>query len=299
MVYTLTLNPAVDYLMWTDNLVTGETNRSSMEYITVGGKGINVSLVLRELGVKSVATGFVGGFTGDIITSELHEKGVSADFVKLIKGFSRINVKIKGETETEINGKGPEISENDFSNIIKKLDFVAEGDILVLAGSVPPGLNEQAYENIIKAVAHRQVKVVVDTTGDFLVNTLKYRPFLVKPNIHELEDILGEKLETAEKVFEGADLLRQKGAQNVLVSMGDKGAILVDSEGKRYMEEPLHGKVINSVGAGDSMVAGFIAGYLKTGDFNKALKMGNAAGAATAFSKELATEKEIEKLLEE
>ncbi len=295
MIYTVTLNPSIDYTVWTDKLTTGEINRAKQEQLTVGGKGINVSIVLAELGVPSVATGFVAGFTGDEIIKGVEKRGVKAEFICLEKGISRINVKVKCDTETEVNGKGPDISEDELQKLEKKLSSLSDGDILVLAGSVPDNLPSTVYERLVKCM--KNVRVVADTTGEHLLSILKYRPFLIKPNIYELEEIVGKKLKNHREVTEAAKQLQSQGAHNVLVSMGGKGALLLDENSTVHIAEPKVGKVINSVGAGDSMVAGFLAGYLEKGDFSYALNLGNAAGAATAFSAGLAEKNEIYRLL--
>jgi len=296
MIYTVTFNPALDYIMHTGKIIHGETNRSTSEEIYIGGKGINVSLVLRELDTESTALGFVAGFTGDEIESRLVQKGVKTDFVKLGHGNTRINVKIKGESETEINGKGPDIDKVALSMFFSKLDSLCNGDTLILAGSIPGSLPETTYSDILERVSAKNVNSVVDASGKLLVNVLKYRPFLVKPNTFELSEIFGSMPQNENEIIEHAKKLRDMGARNVIVSMAGDGAILLDETGKVHRRAGASGKVINSVGAGDSMVAGFVAGYRKTSDYEYALKLGTACGAATAFSSDLASRETIDKV---
>ena len=296
MIYTVTFNPAVDYVMHTGKMKTGLVNRSSREEIYFGGKGINVSLVLKELQIESVALGFVAGFTGDAIEKGVYEKGIKTDFVHLEKGFSRINVKIKSDEETELNGQGPDIPVEKIAELFKKLDLLCDGDMLVLAGSIPNTLPDDMYEKILAHLENKDVKVVVDSSGKLLLKVLSYRAFLVKPNDIELGEMFGVKLENIDDVEKYARKLKEMGAVNVLVSMAEKGALLIDERGKMHTCGVCKGEVKNSVGAGDSMVAGFIAGLLK-GDYDYALKLGTASGGATAFSEGLATAKKIEKLI--
>lgn len=296
MIYTVTFNPALDYIMHTGRVNIGETNRSKSEEIYIGGKGINVSLILRELDTDSTALGFVAGFTGDEIESRLIQKGVKTDFVKLEYGNTRINVKIKGESETEINGKGPDIDKTALSAFFSKLKALDDGDTLILAGSIPGSLPETSYSDILEAVSHKKINTVADASGKLLVNVLKYRPFLVKPNTFELSEIFGSMPQNEDEIIEDAKKLRDMGARNVIVSMAGDGAILLDETGKVHRRAAASGKVINSVGAGDSMVAGFVAGYAKTSDYEYALKLGAACGAATAFSSDLATKEKIEEV---
>lgn len=295
MIYTVTFNPAIDYVVRTPQMKMGEVNRSSSEEIFFGGKGINVSVVLAELGVCSKALGFVAGFTGRAIEEGIANKGVTSDFVHLEKGFSRINVKIKSDEETELNGQGPVISETDIAKLYSKLDELSEGDTIVLAGSIPNSLPADIYEKILAYLAPKNVRAVVDATGKLLMNVLKYKPFLVKPNNHELGEIFGVKLKTYDDIVMYANKLREMGAKNVLVSMAGDGAVLVDEQGNVHSCGVCKGTVVNSVGAGDSMVAGFIAGCEK-GNYDYALKLGTAAGGATAFSMGLAEKKLIDKL---
>lgn len=298
MIYTVTFNPAIDYVVHTSELTAGRINRSSYEEIYVGGKGINVSIVLAELGVKSKALGFVAGFTGRAIEDGASEKGVETDFVHLESGCSRINVKIKTDTETELNGQGPEIPEDAIEQLYEKLDKLRDGDVLVLAGSIPASLPSDIYEKILARLSRRKIRTVVDATKDLLLNVLKYKPFLIKPNDQELGEMFGRELKTDDEIITYAKRLREMGAVNVLVSMAEDGAILVDENGIVHKCGVCKGTVKNSVGAGDSMVAGFIAGS-ENGDYEYALKLGTAAGGATAFSDGLAKKEEIEAMLKQ
>ncbi len=297
MIYTVTLNPAVDYLVRLDELKEGSLNRTHDEVAMFGGKGINVSCVLSELGMDSVALGFVGGFTGDFIEKSLKEKGVMTDFVRLIMGITRINIKIKGCKETELNGRGPEISEDKLEEFFEKLNILKENDTLVLAGSTPNSLPCDVYEKILCLLSGKGIKFIVDASGDALKSALKFKPFLIKPNRKELEEIMGEKAESEEKIFEQAKKLQEMGAKNVLISLAGDGALLLDEKGETHKVSACRGKVINSVGAGDSMVAGFLAGFYTTGDYSYALRLGTAAGGATAFSESLAQKDKIFELL--
>lgn len=296
MVYTVTFNPAVDYIVHTKELRAGATNRSDSEEIYFGGKGINVSIVLSELGVKSKALGFVAGFTGAAIEQGVSEKGIDADFVHLSGGFSRINVKIKSDEETELNGQGPKIPDEAVQQLFAKLDELQDGDTLVLAGSIPSSLPSDIYERILARLSGRKIRTVVDATKDLLVKVLKYQPFLIKPNNFELGEIFGVELHTTDEIVKYAEKLHEMGARNVLVSMAGDGAVLLDETGKTHVCGVCRGTVKNSVGAGDSMVAGFIAGCEKTG-YEYALRLGTAAGGATAFSEGLATKEKINELL--
>lgn len=296
MVYTVTFNPAVDYIVHTKQLIAGATNRSDSEEIYFGGKGINVSIVLSELGVKSKALGFVAGFTGEAIEKGVAEKGIDADFVHLNEGFSRINVKIKSGEETELNGQGPKITDEAIRELYAKLDEIQDGDTLVLAGSIPSSLPADIYERILERLSGKKIRAVVDATKDLLLNVLKYRPFLIKPNNFELGEIFGVEMKSAEDIVKYAGKLKEMGAQNVLVSMAGDGAVLLDENGETHVCGVCRGKVKNSVGAGDSMVAGFVAGCEK-GDYEYALKLGTASGGATAFSEGLAEKDRIYELL--
>lgn len=288
MIYTVSFNPAWDYMMSVDDFEIGKTNRSSFESIMFGGKGINVSAVLKELDITSTALGFVAGFTGEALESEIKSKGIKTDFIKLSQGMTRINIKLKTGKETEINGRGPKINEAAIELLFEKLDTLGGGDILILAGSIPADMPDDIYEKILERLKDREITFVVDATKDLLLNVLKYNPFLIKPNIHELEEVFKTELKTDEDITEKAEILQKKGAKNVLISMGGNGAILVDENESIHKIGVAEGKVINSVGAGDSMVAGFMAGYEKYHDYALALKLGTAAGNATAFSEGLA-----------
>ena len=298
MIYTVTFNPAVDYIVHTKELTAGAVNRSDGEEIYFGGKGINVSLVLAQLGVKSIALGFVAGFTGEAIEKGIAKAGIEADFVHLDNGFSRINVKIKSEKETELNGQGPDIDGKALDELFAKLDRLTKGDTLVLAGSIPSSLPADIYERILKRLDGKNIRVVVDATKDLLLNVLKYKPFLIKPNNFELGEIFDTEMKTIEDIVKYAGKLQEMGAVNVLVSMAGDGAVLLDEYGKTHICGVCKGKVKNSVGAGDSMVAGFIAGCEK-GDYEYALKLGTASGGATAFSDGLAEKKTIDELIKQ
>lgn len=296
MIYTVTFNPAIDYVMHTEELLLGETNRSRSEEIYFGGKGINVSLILKELGVPSKALGFIAGFTGKAIEQGLRAAGVETDFVELKEGCSRINVKIKGRKETEVNGRGPFVDEEALSALLQKIDKLQGGDVLVLAGSISGGMPSDVYEKIAALLSDRQIGIVVDATKELLLNALKYRPFLIKPNTSELGELFGVQVKTEEEILFYAKKLKDMGAVNVLVSRAGDGAILVDEFGGVHSCGVCKGKVKNSVGAGDSMVAGFLAGSAEK-DYDYALKLGTATGGATAFSDGLATREEIFSLL--
>ena len=299
MIYTVTLNPSIDYVINLKSLNTGQINRVNSENVYPGGKGINVSRVLKTLGYDNVATGFISGFTGDFIINSLCELGVKSDFIKLDNGFTRINVKIKSNEETEINGGGPHISDEKLKELFDKLSDLKEDDILILAGSIPSTLSEDLYEKIIKHVENNKVKVVVDATKNLLLNVLKYNPFLIKPNNHELEEIFNVKLDNLNDITTYAKKLQEMGARNVLVSMGKDGALLITENGQVLISNAPNGRVINSVGAGDSMVAGFICGYLNSNSYEEALKLGSASGSATAFSSDLAKKELIHELIKE
>lgn len=298
MVYTVTFNPAIDYVVHTDEMKVGSVNRSKSEAIYFGGKGINVSFVLKELGIKSKALGFVAGFTGEAIEKGVAEKGIETDFVHLDSGFSRINIKIKSGDETDLNGQGPIISDNALKELFKKLDEMKDGDTIVLAGSIPATLPPDIYEKILEYLSSKKIKAVVDATGELLLNVLKYKPFLIKPNNHELGEMFGVTLTTKEEIAQYAAKLKDMGARNVLVSMAGDGALLLDENGKTHTCGVCRGTLKNSVGAGDSMVAGFIAGSQES-DYEYALKLGTATGGATAFSDGLAQRAEIYRLLEQ
>lgn len=292
MVYTVTFNPAIDLVVSLKELTKGEINRCDSEEMICGGKGINVSIVLSRLGIESKALGFVAGFTGTAIERGVEAEGVKADFVRLKEGNTRINMKVKATEETEINGQGPHIPEEALNRLFEKLDALTEGDVLVLAGSIPNSLPNNVYEKILARLYDKKIKFVVDATKDLLLKVLKYKPFLIKPNNHELGEMFGVTLTSEEQIIEYAEKLKDMGAVNVLISMAGDGAILIDEFGKIHKCGVCRGEVLNSVGAGDSMVAGFIAGSEK-GDYDYALKLGTAAGGATAFSKGLADKEKI------
>ena len=298
MIYTVTFNPSLDYIVRLDNFTAGAINRVNYEQVLAGGKGINVSIVLKNMGHDNSALGFVAGFTGEEIKRQLKDFGVTSDFVQLDEGFSRINVKAKAKTETEINGQGPDISEAKQAELFAQLDKLVEGDTLVLAGSIPKTLPDDIYQRIMARLDGKGIRIVVDAEKNLLLNVLQYHPFLIKPNNHELGDMFGVKLTTDEEIITYAKKLQEKGAQNVLISMAGDGAILLTAEGKSFKCPAPKGKLINSVGAGDSMVAGFITGYMESdGDFETAFHWGVATGSASAFSENLATRPEVEALL--
>lgn len=299
MIYTVTLNPSIDYVITLDNLTKGQVNRISKEHIYPGGKGINVSRVLKNLDNDNISLGFVSGFTGDFIVNSLNNLNLKSNFIKVKEGFTRINVKIKSQEETEINGKGPKISQEELNKFYKIIDKLTDGDILILSGSIPSCLDDNLYEKIMERVNSKDIKVVVDATKNLLLNVLKYRPFLIKPNNHELAEMFGVELKSTEDIIFYTKKLKQMGAQNVLISMGKDGALLVSENEDIFISSVAKGEVVNSVGAGDSMVAGFVSGYLKTGSYEEALRLGSASGGATAFSSDLATREFIDKLVKE
>ena len=298
MIYTVTFNPAIDYIVHTGTMQVGQVNRSQGEELYFGGKGINVSFVLHELGLPSKALGFVAGFTGAAIEAGIQEQGIATDFVHLDSGFSRISVKIKSGEETELNGQGPNISEAAVAELFEKLNQLQDGDVLILAGSIPNTMPADSYEKILAHLSDKKIKVVVDATKDLLLKVLPYHPFLIKPNNHELGELFGVTLHSIEEIATYAKKLQEMGAQNVLISMAGDGALLIDETGKQHVCGVCKGTVKNSVGAGDSMVAGFVAGSMH-GDYEAALKLGTAAGGATAFSEGLAQRAEIERLLQQ
>lgn len=298
MIYTVTFNPSLDYIVRMDSFATGEINRVNYEQVLAGGKGINVSIVLKNLGQNNTALGFLAGFTGEEIKRQLHEFGVSNDFVQLNQGFSRINVKAKAKNETEINGQGPDIDEAKLEELFTKLDQLQADDTLVLAGSIPKTLPDDIYQQIMARLNGKGIRIIVDAEKKLLLNVLQYHPFLIKPNNHELGDMFGVTLTTDAEIIEYAKKLQAKGAQNVLISMAGDGAILLTTDGTTYKCPAPKGKLVNSVGAGDSMVAGFITGFNESaGDFKTAFHMGVATGSASAFSDNLATRPEVEALL--
>ena len=299
MIYTVTLNPSIDYVIKVDKLTTGKINRVNEEHVYPGGKGINVTRILKNLDNDNIALGFVSGFTGDYIINSLQELNLKSDFIKVKEGFTRINVKVKSEEETEINGQGPKISEEELNQFYKVIDKLVDGDILILSGSIPSCLDERLYENIMQRVEDRDIKVIVDATKNLLLNVLKYKPFLIKPNNHELAEMFNVELNSTDDVVFYARKLKEMGAQNVLISMGKDGALLVTENDEVFASSVAKGEVVNSVGAGDSMVAGFVAGYLKSNSYEEALRLGAASGGATAFSSDLATREFIDKLVDE
>ena len=299
MIYTVTFNPALDYVVFLDDLKLGDVNRSTRESIFYGGKGINVSTILNTLGLETTALGFVAGFTGKAIEDGLAAQGIHTDFIHLPEGNSRINVKVKHGDETEINGQGPVITEEAINELFAKLATLTKEDILVLAGSIPNTLPEDIYEKILARLESKGIRVVVDATKDLLLNVLKYHPFLIKPNNHELGEMFGIVCKADEDIVHYAKKLQEKGAVNVLISMAGDGAILITEDGQNIKMGTPKGKVVNSVGAGDSMVAGFITGYIRGGNYEEALKSGTAPGSATAFSEGLASLEMYEKMLKQ
>lgn len=299
MIYTVTFNPAIDYIAEVNSINEGKINRAISEKVLAGGKGINVSTVLKNLGIESVALGFIAGFTGTEIKRQVENHGISTDFVYLDNKFSRINVKILSRVagvvsgETAINGEGPKISDKEIEELMQKIDKLEKGDFLVLAGSVSRKMKDDIYEKICTRIENKQIKIVADATGKLLVNVLKHKPFLIKPNKSELEEIFEDEINTNEEIIMYARKLQEMGAENVLISLGQDGAILVAKDKNVLYSKAPKGILINSVGAGDSMVAGFLAGLLTYDDYEKAFKMGIAAGTASAFSENLATKDEI------
>ncbi|MBQ6635994.1 MAG: 1-phosphofructokinase [Lachnospiraceae bacterium] len=293
MIYTVTFNPSLDYIVSVPNFELGKTNRTVYEQMLAGGKGINVTTVLRNLGIDSTALGFVAGFTGDELIRRMDEMGLKNDFIRIGNGFSRINLKLKDVDGTEINGMGPVIDQAGQDALMDKLNTLKEGDTLVLAGSIPESMPGTIYSNILEALQGRGIRFVVDATKDLLVNVLKYHPFLIKPNHHEIGEIFGVKLETRESVVPYAKKLQEMGATNVLVSMSGMGAVLLDENGGVHALPAPSGRLVNAVGAGDSMVAGFLTGWEEKGDYEHAFRMGIAAGSASAFSDLLATREEV------
>lgn len=297
MIYTVTLNPSIDYVVRLDSLVTGITNRTTSEEYYFGGKGINVSCVLAELDLESTAFGFVAGFTGDAIEKGIRNDKIITDFIKLEKGISRINIKIKAGEETEINCQGPHIEESELERLLNKVDRINDGDTIVIAGNVPNTMPDDVYERILERIKDKKVRIVVDATKKLLLNSLKYKPFLIKPNRQELSEIFETEISTESDIEKYAKELQKMGAQNVLISLGGDGAMLIDEFGQKHKQGVLKEKVINTVGSGDSMVAGFIAGYEKERSYPYALKLGSVCGNATAFLSGLATKEKINELL--
>ncbi|MEY8337652.1 1-phosphofructokinase [Lachnospiraceae bacterium 62-35] len=293
MIYTVTFNPSLDYIVSVNNFQLGMTNRTATELMLPGGKGINVSIVLKNLGIENTALGFIAGFTGREIIKSLQENGVNADFIQIPQGISRINVKLKNIDGTEINGMGPKIAKDQLQVLMAKLDQLQEGDVLVLAGNIPQSMPKAIYSSILKRLESKKIMTVVDATGELLLNVLKYHPFLIKPNNHELGELFQTEIATKGQVIPYAKRLQEMGARNVLISMGGQGAVFVSETGEVYMAEAPKGELKNSVGAGDSMVAGFIAGWTEQGEYEHAFRMGVSTGSASAFSENLATKAEV------
>lgn len=296
MIYTVTFNPSLDYIVGVEDFQSGKVNRTMSERVFAGGKGINVSLVLNNLGFANTALGFLAGFTGQEIERQLEAEGVQTDFIRIPDGISRINLKIRSDVESEINGMGPAIRQEDIRKLNEKLDHLQDGDVLVLAGSIPTGMPESLYRDIMNRLKDKDLKIAVDATKDLLLNVLPYHPFVIKPNNHELGEIFGVEVADKKQAVVYAKRLQEQGARNVIVSMAGEGAVFVGEDGSEYESEAPSGQVVNSVGAGDSMVAGFLAGYLGTGDYREAFKLGICTGSASAFSEQLATREEIEKV---
>lgn len=297
MIFTVTFNPSLDYIVRVDEMRLGTINRTNYEQLLPGGKGINVSIVLGNLGHPSRALGFSAGVTGVALEKLLADAGVDADLVHVKEGFTRINAKVKAIEETELNGQGPRIAPEDVDALFSKLDVLGQDDTLVISGSVPNTLPSDMYEQVMKRLAGHGVRIVVDAERDLLTRVLPYRPFLVKPNNHELGDIFGVTLKTRDEVVPYARRMQEMGAQNVLISMAGEGGVLVAADGQVYQSPAAKGTVVNSVGAGDSCVAGFLAGLMETGSYQTAFRMGLAAGSASAFSDHLATRPEVEDLM--
>ena len=298
MIYTLTLNPSIDYVVHLDSFISGITNRTTSEEYYIGGKGINVSCILSELSVENTSLVFTAGFTGEAIEKGLKEKGIRSDFIRLKEGISRINIKVKADKESEINCQGPHITDEEFDRLLAKIDMISDGDTIVLAGSIPKTVSDDAYEIILRRLKEKNVRIVVDATKKLLLNCLSYKPFLIKPNRQELSEIFGREVNDEKDIAECAGELMKQGARNVIVSLGGEGAVLFAEDGKTYHCGVVKEKVLNTVGSGDSMVAGFIAGYEKSGDYAYALRLGAACGNATAFSDGLATKEKISEIFE-
>lgn len=297
MIYTLTLNPSIDYVVHLKEFVRGITNRTTSEEYYIGGKGINVSCILSELGIKSTALGFTAGFTGEAIEKGLREQGICADFIRLRNGISRINIKVKADTESEINCQGPHIEQDEFERLLSMTDEIQDGDMIVLAGSIPKTVADDTYERILERLKDKQIRIVVDATKKLLLNCLKYRPFVIKPNKQEISEIFSAKADSTEDIELYAKKLMEMGARNVIVSLGGDGAVLFAEDGNSYRTGVVKEQVLSTVGSGDSMVAGFIAGYEQTQDYGYALKLGTACGNATAFSSGLAKKEKIYEVL--
>ena len=304
MIYTITFNPALDYIAQVENFKIGEINRTKTETILPGGKGLNVSIVLKNLEIENTALGFVAGFTGEELIRKMESQGVKTDFVKVEKGITRINLKISSMSEnqvkeTALNGMGPQITKNDMDVLFEKIQKMSTKDIVILSGSIPKNMDKDIYEKICKELKEKGITFIVDSTQELLMNVLKYNPFLIKPNKEELEETLNCKISTKEDIVNAAKTLQEMGAQNVLVSLGNDGALLLTKEDETYYSKVPKGQVVNTVGSGDSMVAGFLAGYYQTQDYEYALKVGVAAGSATAFSIRLATKEDVDLLLKQ
>lgn len=297
MIYTITFNPSLDYIVTVDNFKLGAVNRTTTELLLVGGKGINVSIVLNHLGIKSEALGFVAGFTGKEIQERMHAEGIKNKFIEVKEGFSRINFKMKSNEESEVNGNGPKIEKEDIDKLMNQLSKLSKDDILVLSGSIPSSLPDDIYQQIMRSLSEKEIHFVVDATGDLLMKSLTYHPFLIKPNNYELAEMFHVKLSNKKDIIKYAKKLQVMGAKNVLISMAGDGAILIDENKNVYQTPAPKGKVVNSVGAGDSMVAGFIAGYTTKQNYLDAFKYGVATGSASAFSKYLASKQEVENIL--
>lgn len=297
MIYTITFNPSLDYIASCDNFSLGQVNRTSKEIIYPGGKGINVSIVLRNLGLNTTALGFVAGFTGKEISRLIEKEGIKNKLIEIDNGFSRINLKLRSNEESELNGMGPKISDEAIKELYMKLDELDASDILVLAGSIPSSMPSTIYSDIMDYLKDRNIKIVVDATKDLLMNVLPFKPFLIKPNNHELGELFGVELNTKEEVIPYAKKLIEKGARNVIISMAGEGAVMVSENGDVYTSNAPKGKVVNSVGAGDSLVAGFLYGYLTFNNYLQAFRYGICTGSASAFSEELAKKEEVENLL--
>lgn len=297
MIYTVTFNPALDYTLFVDEIGNDDINRAKSETLDFGGKGINVSAVLTRLGIENTALGFSAGFSGNELERMLTDEGISNDFVHLNNGYTRINVKIRSDRELDFNASGPKISENDSDKLFEKLTRIKKNDYLVLAGSVPDSLPCDIYEKILEFLKKRECNIVVDATGDLLLRTLKYKPFMIKPNHFELGDLFSVKLSSDTEIIKYAKILQEKGARNVLVSCGENGAILLDENTEIHKADAVRGKLVSSVGCGDSMVAGFLAGYTEKQDYAYALRLGCACGSATAFCTGLAQRKDIDEIL--
>jgi len=296
MIYTVTLNPSLDHIVSVDNFRLGMTNRAVSELMLPGGKGINVSIVLKNLGLENIALGFAAGFTGDEILRRLEELGIRTDFIHLPRGMSRINFKLQSVEGTEVNGPGPEIDSGSAAELFGKLAELEDGDILLLSGSIPSSMSDGTYQHILEELKDRDIQVVIDASGDLLRNTLEYHPLLIKPNHYELGEMFGREVKSPEEIIPLGRKLQELGARNVLVSMAGDGAVLLAEDGVVYIAAAPQGEPVNTVGAGDSMVAGFVAGWLERQDYRHAFHMGVAAGSASAFSSHLATGEEIRAL---